>query len=155
LLIVVYDKIGENINLDIDVTSGRGPETITIDDVHKLEPGRHQLLVHHYSGESSFPESGAKISAFDSLDQVDMFKHAKDGIKKAGQSLDSDQASSTLKSMGYKYGDGCQYVTTQNVKGDFKVWNCFEFEYAPTKQLLDCILESVPAVSICRLCAAC
>jgi len=52
-------KSASNINLDVDVTNGRGPETMTIE---KIESGvTYYFYVHHYSGSSSLPLSQASL----------------------------------------------------------------------------------------------
>jgi uncharacterized protein YfaP (DUF2135 family) len=50
-------------NLDQDVTSGFGPETITIKQ--RVATGTYQYAVYHYSGVSDIPNSGAQVSIYD------------------------------------------------------------------------------------------
>jgi hypothetical protein len=50
-----------SINLDVDVMSGKGPETMTI----KLKSGvQYWLSAHHYSGDQTLSESGAVVAIY-------------------------------------------------------------------------------------------
>ena len=56
----------DNVELDIDDTNGRGPETIT---VNEMDSSRHMFLVHNYSdkdtsGNYNLSRSGAKVTLF-------------------------------------------------------------------------------------------
>jgi hypothetical protein len=50
-------------NLDQDVTGGSGPETMTIKQ--RVATGAYQYAVHHFSGSSDIPNSGAQVSIYD------------------------------------------------------------------------------------------
>ena len=51
----------DTLNLDVDDTTSYGPETITI--THQ-QAGTYYYSIHHYSGEKTIAESGAKIQVY-------------------------------------------------------------------------------------------
>jgi hypothetical protein len=55
------------ITLDVDVTTGEGPETITL---HKLNPGRYKYVVHKYSGSKDIATSSAVLRIYMGSDQA-------------------------------------------------------------------------------------
>ncbi|MGE3509922.1 MAG: hypothetical protein AB7N65_13670, partial [Vicinamibacterales bacterium] len=61
--------------LDVDDTSGFGPETITIGQVSgAFIPGTYNYYVHHYSGTGDFSTSGAIVTVFSLGSQVAQFR---------------------------------------------------------------------------------
>jgi len=50
-----------HVSLDVDVTSGYGPETVSL---HSLSEGTYQYKIHHYSGESNFRDGGAVLTVY-------------------------------------------------------------------------------------------
>ena len=56
--------------LDIDVTNGFGPETITI---QRLLPGQYTYAVHNFSNEAPLSSSGAQVQVFSSTGLVSTF----------------------------------------------------------------------------------
>lgn len=57
-------------NLDQDVTSGHGPETITIPNEG---PGTYSYFVHHFSGSSKISLSGTTVKVFRGATQIAQF----------------------------------------------------------------------------------
>ena len=56
--------------LDIDVTTGLGPETMTIGQVL---PGQYTFAVNNFSKEAPLPASGARVAVFDASGQIGSF----------------------------------------------------------------------------------
>lgn len=56
--------------LDIDVTTGFGPETMTIGQVL---PGQYTFAVNNFSKEAPLPASGAQVAVFDASGQIGSF----------------------------------------------------------------------------------
>ena len=71
---VYYPRKGrtiEGMHLDVDVTTGHGPETVTID----VQPRSHYLFaVHNYSDDGAICESGARIELYDSSGLLEAFE---------------------------------------------------------------------------------
>lgn len=65
-----YMSEDSTLNLDVDDTSSYGPETITITD---QQDGIYYYSIHHYSGQKSIAESGAKIEVYNGSDLKRVF----------------------------------------------------------------------------------
>mmetsp|Transcript_9557 Transcript_9557/g.21954 ORF Transcript_9557/g.21954 Transcript_9557/m.21954 type:complete len:371 (-) Transcript_9557:10-1122(-) len=65
---------GGKVTLDRDVTSGHGPETITI---HQMVAGQYQYFIKNYSGERSL--SGASVAVYFGDSAVQHFVAGRDG----------------------------------------------------------------------------
>lgn len=120
------NRTGDVATLDVDDTSGYGPETITVvppTGATILRPGIYRYTVHHYAGTETIATSGASVTLNLGGSQSREFLPPSDTTGLAGTSNDtwtvfelmvSDEGGITVLPVDTPYGSGTAYGSVRS-----------------------------------------